>query len=105
MNLQITGDNYHLSNFVKRLIDEKVALPIDKLLTTFDPELRTASLKISRDKIGTFLVNYDMSLPGKTHIYAEAKHLVLKSALIDLTQEVEKQIKRYKQELANYSLG
>ena len=105
MNLQITGDNYHPSEYVKRLIDQKVSTPIDRLLTTFAPDLKIASMKISRDKLGSFSVNLDMTLPGKTQIFAQAQHRVLKSALIDLTQEVEKQIKRYKQEINNYSTG
>ena len=105
MNIQIIGDNFNVSVRTRNLVTEKIGQKLDKLLTKFDPEMRSALIKINKDKLNMFNVNFDMNLPGKEHIYAETSHKILKSALIDLNQQVEKQIKKYKADLVNYSTG
>jgi ribosome-associated translation inhibitor RaiA len=41
-----------------------------------------------------------MWLPGKKHIYAEESHEVLLSALTNLREDIERQIKEYKDEIS-----
>lgn len=96
MNIQIIGDNFDISDSNKVLIEEKVASRLDRLLTKFDPDMKTASMRIVKDKMGIFFVNLDMNLPGKTHIYAQTTHKLFESALIDLAQELERQITKFK---------
>jgi ribosome-associated translation inhibitor RaiA len=98
MNIQIIGDNFDISDSNRKMIEEKVAVHLDRLLTKFDSDIKIASMRIIKDKMGNFIVNFDMNLPGKTHIYAQTSHKIFESALIDLTEEVEKQIKKYKAE-------
>jgi len=105
MNLQIVGQNYTVTDRAKKLVNDKIALQLEKLLTTFSSDLKIASIKIEKTKIGHFNVNFDMNLPGKEHIFAQTSHIRLTSALVDLQQQVEKQVKRYKQNLAGYSLS
>lgn len=105
MNIQIIGDNFNVSARSKKLVDAKIGAHLEKLLTKFDPEMRSALIRIEKDKLNNFNVNFDMNLPGKEHIYAQTSHRILESALIDLREQVEKQIKKYKDSLANYSLG
>src|SRR3989339_1734162 len=99
MNLQIVGDHYDISPKTRNLIDEKITTPIDKLLTNFSPDAKTVHLRIGQDKFKNLKVSFDLTLPGKEHIFATATHHLLESALIDLQQEVEKQIKKYKERL------
>lgn len=105
MNIQIIGDNFNVSQNTRDIVEEKVGARLDKLLTKFAPEMKSALLHIEKDKFDTLLLNLDMNLPGKEHIFAKTSHKVLESGLIDLAEEVEKQIKKYKDKLANYSLG
>ncbi len=105
MNLQISVDGFDLSDSNKQLIQEKVADHLDKLLSNLPSDAKTASLRITRDKYEYFTVNLDMNLPSKNHIFAETSHKIFESALIDLTQDIEKQIKKYREDLAGYSLG
>ena len=105
MNIQIIGDNFDLSDSNKKMSDEKIGGHLDKLLTNFDPDMKIASMRITKDKFGVFFVNFDMNLPGKKHIYAQTSHKIFESALIDLTQDIEKQIKKYREDYAGYSLG
>lgn len=105
MNIQITGDRLSLSPSIKTLINDKLNDRLEKLLTGFSSDIKTAQVRLQKDKFDKFIVNFDLNLPDKGHIYAQASHLSLESAIIDLEQEVEKQIKRYRQEHAGYSLG
>jgi len=95
MNLQITGDRIHLNPAIKTLISEKIDQQIGKLLTNFSTDIQIASIRIQKEKLELFKVNFDMTLPGKKHIYAETEHILLESALIDLSHQIEKQIKKY----------
>lgn len=105
MNLQITCDNFNLSDSNRQLIDDKITVRLDKLLSTFPEDIRLASIRISQDKFANFLINFDMTLPPKTRIFAQTNHKIFESALIDLTQEIEKQLNKYREDLTGYSLG
>jgi ribosomal subunit interface protein len=105
MNIQITVNNFELTDSIKYLIEEKMSPKIDQLLKNFSPEMKTASVHIEKEKHDIFKVNFDIKLPGKEHIYSETRHKIFESAIIDLTQQIERQIKKYRQELVNYSLG
>ena len=96
MNIQIIGDNLEISDSNRLMIEEKISLPLDKLLTKYDGDMKNASMRIIKDKFGIFKINFDMNLPGKTHIFAETTHKIFESALVDLAQEVERQIKKFK---------
>ena len=95
MNIQIIADNLELSAADRLLIDEKINSSLEKLLTHFSPEQKIASVKVEKDKFDNFNINFDMNLPNKEHVYAETQHISFESALIDLVQAVEKQIKKY----------
>lgn len=96
MNIQIIGDNLEISDSNRLMIEDKVASRLDRLLTKYDNDIKTASMRIIKDKLGNFIINFDMNLPGKVHIFAETSHQVFESALIDLTEELERQINKYK---------
>ncbi len=97
MNIQITGESFNVSDRTRKLIEEKVNQHLEKLLHNFSPEMKTAQIRISKDKLKNFIVNFDMELPGKEQVFAKTTHRILKSALIDLTQAVERQIIKYKE--------
>ena len=105
MNIQIICDGFELTPSIKALVQQKVDIRLEKLMTKFAPEMKSALIRIKKDKFGEYKVNFDMNLPGKENVYAQASHKILESAVIDLSQEAERQIKKYKASLANYSLG
>lgn len=96
MNIQITGDNFVLSENVKKLVDEKLNQKLEKFLTTFAPEMKTATLRIEYDKLKNIHLRFDMNLPGKGQIFSETIHRFLEPALVDLEDQLEKQIKKYR---------
>jgi ribosome-associated translation inhibitor RaiA len=107
MNLQILGDKNFLTPEIKDIIDEHFTKKVDMLLKNFDPELKTAKMRIVREKFagGGFKVNFDITLPGKENLYSENHHHLFIPALVGLREQLEKQIKKYKSELTNYSAG
>ena len=96
MNIKITGDNFELTNYVKKLVDQKLNQKLEKFLTSFAPEMKTATLRIEYDKLKNIHLRFDMYLPGKEKIFSETTHRFLKSALVDLEDQDEKQIKKYR---------
>lgn len=105
MNLQLSSDNFDISDSVKTLVNEKISDRLDKLLQNLPPDLKIAKLRIIKDKYNEINLNFDMNLPGPHSIYAQTKHHLLESAVIDLEQEIEKQINRYRDDITPYSLG
>lgn len=97
MNIQLIGDNFDITPTVKSMADDKIGQKLDVLLAKYSPDITHALIRIQKTKLDQYLVNFDMNLPGKKHIYAETQHLILESAFIDLEQEVERQILKYKQ--------
>lgn len=105
MHFQITGNHLELSPKSQKMIQTKLERKLEKLLARLSEDQKTASVVVSRDKYKKFAITFDMALPQKNHIFAQTQHIKLLSAVIDLRDQVEKQIKRYKQTLVSYSLS
>ena len=97
MNIQIIADNLILSAGNRLLIDEKINFHLEKLLSHYSEEQKIASVKVTKDKLDKYTINFDMNLSGKKNIYANATHILFESALVDLIDAVEKQIKKLKE--------
>ncbi|MDO8610935.1 MAG: HPF/RaiA family ribosome-associated protein [bacterium] len=96
MNIQIIADNLVLSAGNRLLIDEKINNALEKLLTHYSPEQKIASVKVQKDKYDKYTINFDMNLAGN-NIYAQTSHILFESALVDLIDAIEKQIKKLKE--------
>ena len=105
MNIQITTDHLEITPVFKELIEKKLE-KLDKHLLDFDKDQKTALVHITKDKYDQYTVNIDMHLPNKNgHIFAKTTHKNLVSAIVGIREQIEKQIKKYKSDLVNYSLG
>jgi ribosome-associated translation inhibitor RaiA len=101
MKRTIITDNVKLTPSDKDLIDRKLIEKLDKLLKDFTEDIKDATVKVDYfDKEKEYKVNFDMWLPGKKHIYAEESHEVLLSALTNLREDIERQIKEYMDEIS-----
>lgn len=106
MNIQIIGDGVEVTDKIRKLVDNKISQKLEKLLSPFSPEMKTATMRIQRQaRTGDYIVDLDMMLPGKEHIFAKTTHTNITTALTGLEEQAEKQIKRYRESLTNYSLG
>lgn len=101
MKVTIMGDNIDLTPSDKDLVQKKVIDKLDRLLKDFEEDIKDATVKIGYfDKEREYKVNFDMWLPGKKHIFAEESNEVLLSALTDLREQLERQLKEYKDEIS-----
>jgi ribosomal subunit interface protein len=106
MNLEINGVNLEITPEIKAMVEEKLVRKLDQLLVNYNEELKTSFLHIEKDKYKHFKTKFDIALPGKDgHLFAECNNIVLMSAIVGMREQLEKQIKKYKQDKVNYSLG
>jgi ribosome-associated translation inhibitor RaiA len=80
------------------MINNKFVIKLDQLLPQFNNELKTAFLHIQKDKkYKNYIAKFDMALPGhKNTFHAEICHHDLVSAITNLREAIEHQIKKYK---------
>lgn len=106
MNIQINGLNLEITPKVKKIIDNQFCQKIDRLLQKYNEEIKTAFMHLKQDKYNQYIISFDITLPGKNgHIYAKHLHKNLIAAITGLREQIEKQIKKYKDSHMGYSLG
>lgn len=99
MQIQILTDGVEIDDKVRGLIEKKLVPKLDKYLTHFDEDAKLATIKLEKRTRWGYKVNLNMNLPGKKHIFAEVKHNDLGAAVVDLREEVERQLIEYKEKL------
>ena len=100
MHIQLIRDHFDLSEKIRQIIDEKFVKPTERHLVDFNEDMKAATLKIrKRENRGEFILNFDMWLPGKEHIYAKTRASNILSAVVDLRKKVDRQIETYKGKL------
>jgi len=105
MNVIVTGKNFSVTPKIEKVVNLKLGKRLDKLLQKFDDSLKTIYVHVQKDKFDNYLLSCELTLPKKEKIFCETKHIKFLSALTDLQQKAEKQIKRYKDSVTPYSLG
>jgi len=105
MNVIVTSQNFTVTPKIEKVVRLKIVKRLDKLLQNFDDSLKTFRIRIEKDKFDNYQLSCELTLPKKETIYCESKHIKFLSALTDLQQKAEKQIKRYKDSITPYSLG
>jgi ribosome-associated translation inhibitor RaiA len=105
MHHQITGDNLKITEEIKELINKHLIEPLDKLLQDFQEDVKFPTIKVSK-KVPPgppgYIINFDMWLPEKNHIYAEETDKLLIKCITKLREDVEIQIKKYRGEIKPY---
>jgi ribosomal subunit interface protein len=99
MRIKIIGGNIDVTPRIKRLVQNKIARNLEKYLPKLNQEIKTATIKIEKHTRWGYKVNFDMWLPEKYQIFAESRKENLRSALVDLKRQLERQIKKYKASL------
>ena len=101
MKVQIIGDNIEINEWIKNVVNDKITSDLEKYLKDFSDDIKRATVKIHKRSRWGYKVNFDMWLPGKEHIFAEAVHKDLPSAIVQLREKLERQIEEYKSELSS----
>ena len=99
MNIQLYTKNIEASEYLKKIVDEKLNQHLEKYLQDFAPDIKTANVKVEKLSRWGYEVSFDMWLPGREHIFAKAIHKELAGAILELREELEREIEKYKSEL------
>jgi ribosome-associated translation inhibitor RaiA len=83
------------------IVEEKMAKPLERLLQKhFNEEIKEATLKVHEyERKGEYEVNFNMWLPGKEHIFAKKTADNFVGAITQLRESIEKELKKYREEL------
>lgn len=94
INIQTTVNNFELSESMKVLIEEKLAIPLDKYLSHLPDDQKRAQLHIEKEtKTELFKLHFTMN-----HIFSKTEHIIFESAIVDLREQLEVQIKKIKEQ-------
>lgn len=85
-----------------KILHNKLVSKIDKLLPSFDEDVKKALIKIQKSTRFGFKASFEMWLPKNKHIFAESKHKELLGAISDLDDKVSTQIRNYKEKLVSH---
>lgn len=97
MQIQLSFEKIDPEDDDKEMVFEKLA-GLDKLLTSFEEDLKQAKVVIIKGSRWGFEVKFDMQLPGK-HIFASETGEELVNVVVAVREDVERQIKEYVQKL------
>ncbi len=102
MNIKIKGTNVELTDYLLKLIDQKIK-KIEKLLPEnpdliIDVELEKTTRHHQKGDI--FRVEVQVEVPGGKMLRAVSKKEDFRSALTDVREELEVQIKKHKEKIS-----
>ncbi len=100
MQLQITGNNYEINDYARNLVNKKLITPLNKLLASFQQDLKKAHVKIEQRTRWGYKTIFHLQLAGKS-LHAEAVNEDLSQALVNTREAMEKQIKKHMDKLRN----
>jgi len=101
MNIDLLGDNVEITDKIRSEVDTKLGQKLEKYLTTFNEDMTHAQMTLTKDTNWGWKINFDMRLPGKKQIFADAKKETLRATLTDLRDKLIPQIKEYKDNINN----
>ncbi len=95
MRILINASNIDLDHErVGQVIDKLGRL--DKYLQNYSEETKTVNMRISRRSRFGYRMNFSLRLPEKKHLYANAISKNFVNALVNLREQLEKQIHRFR---------
>ncbi len=99
MKVKIIGNNLKIDKYIQELVSDKIANDLEKYLKNYSQDVKNAVVKITKRKDWGYKVDFEMWLPGKKQLFADAVHEDLSSAIIELREKLERQIKKYKDKI------
>ena len=97
MKIEIKTKDLEITDFVQKLVDNKLKPKIDRLLKKLPADRKSALLRLTTRSRWGYKASLSMSLPGKVRIFGKEIHKNLESAIVNLREEVVRQIKEYKE--------
>jgi ribosome-associated translation inhibitor RaiA len=99
MRIKIIQDNLKISNRDQKLIQEKLNSDIDKHIGWFNPEIKTATVRVTKQARWGYVVNFNMWLPEKFQLFIEERGKNLSLAVNAVKDKLSRRIKKYKERI------
>ena len=103
MRIKITGDDFEITKETRELVEKKIATKLDSFLPTFDPDVKTATMKFSKGSRWGYKISFNMTLPKNHLIFCEEKESTIEKTLNLLRDAILKQVTKYKEKLVEHS--
>lgn len=88
---------------MEEILREKIATHLERYVPdSLNDEIKTADMAISEHSRWGYVLNFDMRLPQKAHIFAEARNEVFEQAATELREKLEPQLKKYSESLRSH---
>lgn len=99
MRIKLTTKDINNKERVEKLVEEKIAAGLDKLLTPFEEEIKTATITVVKKTDWGYEIRFNLVLPGGEGIFADSRSDKLIKALTQTREKAEKQIKKYREKI------
>ncbi len=100
MRIKLTTKNIDNKERAEKLVKDKIAAGLDKLLAPFEEELKTATITVIKKTDWGYEVRFNLALPGGERIFADSRSDKLIKAVTQTREKAEKQIKKYRDKIA-----
>lgn len=99
MEIELIMKNISLTDQQLKIIRDKFESKLSQLISDFDSDTKRATMTVAKRSGWGYEVKYTMNLPQKKYIHAQAVNDSFETAIIDLREKIERQIKKYKEEI------
>ncbi len=99
MTIQILSEDVQLRDDQILFIQEKIGNEVEKHLRTFDEGVKHATVRVEKQPHGWYKLDFDMWLPRKGHIFANAVAKRVKLGATELRDKIKTQVSRYREKL------
>jgi hypothetical protein len=99
MHYTLTTEDTWQKDNIEEIIREKVMPVLNQYLPNIEDEVAKADIVVKKRPRWGFTASFDMWLPEKHHIYADAEEKAVQDTLIQLRNKVKQQLMDYKDAL------
>jgi ribosomal subunit interface protein len=96
MQVDINGKELKITKRKRSIIEEKLVKPLDQYVKNYPNDLKRAAVRVEKGARWGFKVSFSLWLPGKRHIFSEAKDKGFTKAVTEVREQTERRIKQYR---------
>lgn len=96
MKIEVLAKNMEVEARVRTLVEKRLIPKIDKFLESVPEDEKLATIRFEKRRRWGYKASFSMRLPEEEPIYAESVAERLLSVIVDLREQVLRQVKQYR---------
>ena len=100
MKLHVSADDVELTPEIEEIVNKKLIEKIEKFFVRYPEDTVTLKLFIKKGARWGFVVKCDLDIPGE-NIHSEEKHKELEYAVVALSHELVRRLRKKKEKALN----